>query len=84
MRAEPDEHRARGSGLKLTEEEKQEIRELARSTVIRDEFRLLRECSRNMEQVDVDKFIAFLTTMAQLNPRFAPQRPFIPYRSVKL
>ncbi|MBI4491001.1 MAG: hypothetical protein HY694_18120 [Deltaproteobacteria bacterium] len=69
----------------LTEEEKQELRELTRSTAMRDEFRLLRKNSMRMQQrVDVNKFISFLTAMSRLNPRPDIPRVFVPYKQVKI
>jgi hypothetical protein len=69
----------------ISEEEKQELRELAGSAAIRDEFRLLRRNSMAMQQrVDVDRLIQFLNTMVRLNPNPAPPRTFVTYKSVKL
>ena len=69
----------------LTEEEKQELKELAGSAAIRDEFRLLRRNSMALQQrVDVDKFISFLTAMSRLNPKPPAPRVFVPYKQVKL
>jgi len=69
----------------LTEEEKQELKELAGSAAIRDEFRLLRRNSMALQQrVDVDKFISFLTAMSRLNPTPPAPRAFVPYKQVKL
>ena len=69
----------------LTDEEKQELKELAGSAAIRDEFRLLRRNSLALQQrVDVDKFISFLTAMSRLNPSPPAPRAFVPYKQVKL
>lgn len=69
----------------LADEEKQELKELAGSAAVRDEFRLLRRNSTALQQrVDVDKFISFLTAMARLNPKPAAPRAFVPYKRVKL
>lgn len=69
----------------LAEEEKQELKELAGSAVIREEFRLLRRNSMALQQrVDLDKFISFLTAMSRLNPKPAAPRAFVPYKQVKL
>ena len=68
-----------------TEEEKQELRELAGSSRIRDQFRLLRKNSMALQQrVDVDKFISFLTAMSRLNPRPVAPRPFVLYKQAKI
>jgi hypothetical protein len=68
----------------LTEKEKQELRALAGSQAIRDEFRLLRKNSRAAEPVSVDVFIRFLTAMARLTTKSAVPRRFVPYKSVKI
>jgi hypothetical protein len=69
----------------FSEEEKQELRELAASTAIREEFRMLRRNSLALQQrVSVDDFICFLTAMSRLNPTPTAPRPFVPYTQVKL
>ena len=69
----------------LTKEEKKELKELAGSAAIREEFRLLRRNSTALQQsVDVDKFISFLTAMSRLNPNPAAPRAFVPYKQVKI
>ncbi len=69
----------------LTDEEKQELKELAGSAAIREEFRLLRRNSTALQQhVDVDTFISFLTAMARLNPNPPAPRAFVPYKQVKI
>ena len=68
----------------LSEEEKQEMRELAGSAAIRDEFRLLRKLSLAHQRVDVDRYIRFLTAMARLSPKPAAPRTFVEYTLVKL
>ena len=69
----------------LTDEEKQELKELAGSAAIREEFRLLRRNSMALQQrVDVDTFISFLTAMSRLNPKHPAPRAFVPYKQVKL
>jgi hypothetical protein len=59
----------------LTEEEKEELKMLARSPVIRDEFRLLRRHSRAVERMNVDRLIGFLTVMSQLTTQLRVPRP---------
>ena len=68
----------------LSEEEKQEMRELAGSAAIRDEFRLLRKLSLAHQPVDIDRYIQFLSAMSRLNPKAAPPRAFVEYTLVKL
>ena len=58
----------------LTEEEKEELKMLARSPVIRDEFRLLRKHSEAVEHVNVDRLIGFLTVMSQLSTQLPAPR----------
>ncbi len=68
----------------LTEEEKQELKQLASSTAIRDEFRLLRKNSLALQPVDVDQLLRFLTAMSRLSPTPAAPRAFVPYTQVKI
>jgi hypothetical protein len=68
----------------LSEEEKRELKEMAASALVRDEFRLLRRLSLEHKRVDVDRFIQFLTAMSRLNPKPVPPRKFIEYTIVKL
>jgi hypothetical protein len=68
----------------LSEEEKQELRELAHSVSIRDEFRLLRKLSSEHQRVDLDCYIQFLTAMSRLRPELTPPRTFVEYTNVKL
>lgn len=68
----------------LSEEEKQEMKEMAASASVRDEFRLLKRFSLARRPVDIDRYIQFLTAMSRLNPQPAPPRKFVEYRNVKL
>jgi hypothetical protein len=68
----------------LTEKEKQELREMAASAAIRDEFRLLRRNSRAVERIDIDAFIDFLNATDRLSPVPPRRRTFVHYPSVKL
>lgn len=68
----------------LSEEEKQELRELAGSAALRDEFRLLRKNSLAFQRADADVVIRFLTAMARLSPTPAAPRAFVPYAQVKI
>ena len=67
----------------LSEEEKQELREMAGSASIRDEFRLLRKISLD-HPVDIDRYIQFLTAMSRLRPELAPPRSFVEFTNVRL
>jgi hypothetical protein len=69
----------------LTEDEKRELKELAESIAIRDEFRLLRRNSEKLQRrLDPDQFIGFLTSMSRLGPKSPAPRPCIFYERVKL
>jgi hypothetical protein len=68
----------------LTDEEKRELRELARSTTMRDEFRSLKNGPRlaRSTPLDLDRFIEFLTAMSRfqpISPREAPE-----YRNARI
>ena len=67
----------------LSEEEKQELREMAGSASIRDEFRLLRKISLD-HPVDIDRYIQFLTAMSRLRPELTPPRSFVEFKNVRL
>jgi hypothetical protein len=69
----------------LSEEEKAEMREMAASITVRDEFRLMRNLSRERQRrLSLDAYIRFLTAMSRLRPGVASPRPFIEYTNVKL
>ena len=54
----------------LTEEEKNEIKEMAASATLREEFRTLRRNSRTREgNISVDDLMRWLTAMAQICPQ---------------
>ena len=63
----------------LTEQEKQELLEMASSRSLRQEFRVLRRSSRPQvpSAIDLDALIRFLTFMSQVTPVSTPpvQRP---------
>ena len=67
----------------LSEEEKQEMREMAASAAVRDEFRMLKRLSA-ARPVDIDRYIQFLTAMSRLRPELSTSRIFVEYRNVKL
>ena len=66
----------------LSEKEKHEMRKLAASATVRDEFRLLRRLAHR--PVDVDRYIQFLAAMSRLNPNPVLPRAFVEYKNVKL
>jgi hypothetical protein len=69
----------------LTEAEKQELREMAASMTLREEFQTLRRNSRTREvNISVDDLIRWLTAMAQICPRPASSRPLVHYTHVKI
>jgi hypothetical protein len=69
----------------LTNEEKQELREMAASTTLREEFRTLRRNCRTREiNISVDDLMHWLTAMAQICPQPARSRTFIHYIHAKI
>lgn len=70
----------------LSEEEKREMQEMAKSDAVREEFRRLRAASKlpRSTPVDLDQLLDFLTTMSRLCPTPPPPRPFVPYSRVLL
>ena len=68
----------------LTEEERTELREMAASETLREEFRALRRSSQQLERrVSVDEFIRWLTAMARVLPKPSMPRRFIEYKNMK-
>jgi len=69
----------------LTEAEKQELREMAASMTLREEFRTLRRNSQTGEtNISVDDLIGWLTAMAAICPQPATPRPFVHYTHAKI
>lgn len=70
----------------LSEEEKEELRSLASSAVIREEFRLLRKSSYagTERPINIDHFLSFLTAMARLSSVPATPKAFVPYTIVRI
>jgi hypothetical protein len=69
----------------LTEEEKTELREMAVSLTLREEFRTLRRNSRKLEtEVSADDLMCWLTAMARLYSQPAKPRPFVHYSHLKI
>lgn len=60
----------------LSEEEKREMKEMARSANVREEFQKLSEATRfpHGEPINLDDFIKFLTFMSRLCPTPPPPR----------
>ena len=69
----------------LSEREKLELREMAASETLREEFRALRRYSQQLEErVSVDEFIRWLTAMMRVLPKPAKARRFVEYKNAKL
>jgi hypothetical protein len=69
----------------LSEEEKQELREMAASENLREEFRTMRRNSRAIEgNIGVDELAHWLTVMARVCPGAAKPPRFVHYSDVKL
>ncbi len=69
----------------LSEEEKREIKEMAASVTLREEFRTLRRNSRTREgSISVDDLMRGLTAMAQICPQPGKSRPFLHYTHAKI
>jgi hypothetical protein len=75
-----------GSGSTLlSEEEKQEMRDMAASESLRDDFRTMRKNSRAMEKtITVDELAHWLTVMARVCPVAPKPRRLVHYTDVKL
>ena len=62
----------------LSDEEKQELKEMAASETLREEFRMLRKNSRAIEgRVSVDELAHWLTVMNRICPGDSKRRIFI-------
>lgn len=69
----------------LSEEEKQELREMAASESLREEFRTMRRNSHAIERrIGVDELAHWLTVMARVCPGAPKPRRFVHYTDVKL
>ena len=69
----------------LSEEEKQELKEMAASSTLREEFRALRFNSRDIERrISVDQLVQWLTAVSRISPRPVQPRPFVRYVNVKI
>jgi hypothetical protein len=68
----------------LSEREKQELREMAASESLREEFRTMRRNSEAIEQtLTVDELAHWLTVMARICPGEQKPRRFV-YTNVKI
>lgn len=71
----------------LSEEERREILEMARSAAVREEFRRLKMIARQeaaVKPTSLDQFMAFLTTMNRLSSNAPAPRRFPSYSRVLL
>ena len=69
----------------LTEKEKREMREMAESASLKEEFRTMRRNSRAIEErMGLDQVVRWLTAMTRSFPADAKPRPFVRYTNVKI
>jgi hypothetical protein len=69
----------------LSEEEKQELREMAASESLREDFRTIRRNSRAMEgHIGVDELAHWLTVMGRVCPGAPKPQRFAHYTNVKI
>ena len=69
----------------LSEEEKQELREMAASESLRQEFLTMRRISQAIERtITVDELAHWLTVMARVCPGTPNPRRLVHYANVKL
>jgi hypothetical protein len=69
----------------LSEREVQELREMAASESLREEFRAMRRNSAVIERtITVDELAHWLTVMARLCPSASKTRCFVHYTDVRL
>ena len=70
----------------LTDSQRREMREMAGSIAIRDEFRRLKTASTPPAHtpIDLDRLLDFLTAMTRLSAQPASPRRFIAYSRVLL
>ena len=69
----------------LSEEEKQELREMAASASLREDFRIMRRNSRAMEgNIGVDELAHWLTVMGRICPGAQKPQRFVHYTKVKI
>ena len=66
----------------LSEQERRELLDMARSAAVREEFRQL-EAARTTHPVDLDTYVRFLTSMSRFTTP-PPLRSFVPYTRVLL
>jgi hypothetical protein len=68
----------------LTDRQKEELREMAASESLREEFRALSRNSRRIEsQLTIDQFMRWLTEMSQMFPQARKPQRFVEYVKVR-
>lgn len=69
----------------LSEQEKREMKEMAASAAVREEFEQLRKLSQldPDQPVDLDRLMDFLSTMTRFGPQPPPREP-VPYPRARL
>ena len=69
----------------LSEQERREMKAMAQSQAVREEFERLKRASRlpPAHPINLDRLLNFLTTMSRFGPQ-APPRPFPSYPNVRL
>ena len=69
----------------LSEHDKQELKAMAGSARIREEFALLEMASRaSQAKVSLEQYVRFLTVMSRLSTAPSLERPFVPYTIVRI
>ena len=69
----------------LSEEETQELREMAASPTLREDFRIMRRNSRAMERnIGVDELAHWLTVMGRICPGVPKPQRFVKYSKVEI
>jgi len=69
----------------LSEEEKRELREMAASESLREDFRTMRKNSHAIEgRIGVDELAHWLTVMARVCPGALKTRCFVHYTDVRI
>ena len=69
----------------LSDEEKRELREMAASESLRNDFRALRRNSQALERrITVEELAYWLSRMARLCPQRCKARPMVHYIDVKI
>lgn len=70
----------------LSEEEKRELKAMAASAAVREEFQRLRKMSElpRDQSMNLDELVSFLSLMSRVCPTPSTPRPFIRYTRVLL